>query len=132
MPTVKDSLNRANPNNLPADVSRIAKAAGESLGFGDMLDAMRPRNRSRTGLTSSATQVHDVASQIMSVESPQGTPLAIISGGSPGAGEVSVDYNATTAVPTFTFAGAVTEYHTTEGGPLPQTLAATLAENLNP
>ena len=91
------------------------------------MDAMRPRNRSRTGLTSSATQVHDAAELIASVETPVGTPLAIISGGSPGAGEVSVDYDAVTGVPTITFAGAVTEYHVTGLGGVPQALAATLA-----
>ena len=126
---VEHKLDIANPNDLPANLHRLRDETND-LGFGSILAAARPRNRSRTGLASSATQVHDVASAIYSVESPQGTPLAIISGGSPGAGEVSVDYNGVTGVPTLIFAGAVTVYHTSEGGALPQTLAATMATDL--
>lgn len=122
MASVEKTLDKAQPHSL-ADMLRKLR------GFGQMLAAMRPRNRSRTGLTSQATHVHDVAAQIWSVESPQGTPLSIISGGSPGASEVSVDYDADTGVPTLVFNGSVTEYHTTESGSLPQGLAAAMAED---
>ena len=124
MPTPKDQLNRANPTDLPANLSRLLDTNG--LGFGDMLAAMRPRFRIRTGLSSSATQVHDAAELLVSVEAVAGTPLAIITGGTPGAGEVSVDYDAVTGVPTIEFAGAVTTYRTTGMGALPQALDAAL------
>lgn len=127
--TVQDKLDLANPNDLPAYLRKIYDKT-EALGFGAMLAAMRPRNRSFTGLTSSATQVHDVASLIVNVESTQGTNLSIITGGSPGAGEVSVDYDDDTGVPTLTFNAAVTTYYTIELGALPQTLAATMAEEI--
>lgn len=129
MATREVILNQANPNNLPAQLAAL-KDTTNSLGLGSLLAALRPRNRSRTGLSSSATQVHDVAALILSVESTQGTPLAIITGGSPGAGEVDIAYNATTGVPTFIFNGAVTTVFTTESGPLPQNLAATMAVEL--
>lgn len=127
--TVRNSLNTANPSNV-ADGMRRLYDATHDLGVADLFAAMRPRNRSRSGLTSLDTHVHDEAAAILSVESPQGTPLAIISGGSPGAGEVSVDYDATTGVPTLEFNGAVTEYHTTQLGPVPQGMDAALALNV--
>lgn len=127
--TVQDKLDLANPNDTNAFLRKLYDTT-EGLGFGAMLAALRPRNRSRTSLTSSATQVHDVAALIVNVESTQGTNLSIITGGSPGAGEVSVDYDATTGVPTLTFNAAVTAYYTIELGALPQTLAATMAEEI--
>lgn len=125
--TIQTKLDRANPNDLPGRLRQLYDATN-SLGFGALLAAMRPRNRSRTGLTSAAAQTHDVAAAIYSVESPQGTPLSIVTN-APGAGEVQIAYSATTGVPTLTFNAAVTEYHTTEGGPLPQNLAGQMATN---
>lgn len=127
--TVQNILDLANQNNIAAFLRKLWDPTN-SLGFGAMLAALRPRNRSRTSLTSSATQVHDVAALIVNVESTQGTNLSIITGGSPGAGEVSVDYNATTGVPTLTFNAAVTAYYTIEMGPLPQNLAEIMAEEV--
>lgn len=127
--TVQDKLDLANINDLASYLRKLNDSTN-SLGFGALLAAMRPRNRSRTSLTSSATQVHDVAALIVNVESTQGTNLSIITGGSPGAGEVSVDYDADTGVPTLTFNAAVTAYYTIELGPVPQTLAEVMAEEI--
>jgi len=126
MPTRQDALDRANPNDLPSQLSALQDKTN-SLGLGAMLGALRPRNRTRGSLASSATQVHDQASIIYAVQTPVGTPLSQISGGSPGAGEVSVDYDATTGVPTLVFSGAVTTYTVHESGPLPQNLVTQLA-----
>lgn len=126
--TVQDKLDLANPNDVEAFLRKLYDKT-EGLGFGAMLAALRPRNRSFT-VTSNATQVHDVASLIVNVESTQGTNLSIITGGSPGAGEVSVDYDATTGVPTLTFNAAVTTYYTIELGPLPQTLSTVMATEI--
>lgn len=127
--TVQDKLDLANPNDTEAFLRKLYDKT-KALGFGAMLAALRPRNRTLDSLTSADTHTHDECAMIFSVESPQGTPLAIISGGSPGAGEVSVDYDATTGVPVLEFNAAVTEYHISCSGPLPQTLAATMAEEI--
>jgi len=131
--TTQDRIDKCNIQTLPQDLQKLrdvaATAAGvrTTLGFGAMLAAMRPRNRTRSGLSSNATQVHDEAAIIYAVQTPVGTPLAMISGGSPGAGEVSVDYDATTGVPTLIFNGAVTTYTVHSSGPLPQSIAAVMA-----
>lgn len=127
--TIQNKLDKANPNDLGARLRQLYDA-DRNLGFGAMLGAMRPRNRSRTGLANNATQVHDVAAAILTVETPIGTPLAIVTDGTPAAGQVSIAYNATTGVPTLIFAAAVTEYHTTEMGALPQTLVTALATQI--
>lgn len=142
MPTVKDALDRANPNDLPNQLARLRdkNATGENLiadadavadratqGLGALLASLRPRTRTRTGLTSLAAHVHDVASTLTAVQAVAGTPLAIISGAAPGAGEVRIEYDAVTGVPTITFAAATTTYLTHETGPLPQNLAAVMA-----
>lgn len=126
MPTIRDALNRANANDVPARLRQLWDETN-SVGFGDMLAALRPRNRTLSGLTSGTTHVHDQASIIFNVETPVGTNLLMISGGTPGAGEVSVDYDAATGVPTLEFNGAVTTYTVAESGPLPQNIAAQMA-----
>jgi len=123
--TIETKLDKCNPNDVLAFMRKLNDPT-TGVGFGGMLAAMRPRNRTRT-VASSTTQIHDVAAVIYSVESPVGTPLAIVSGGTAGAGECSVDYDAVTGVPTLEFAGAVTTYTVSSGGPLPQTLAANMA-----
>jgi hypothetical protein len=124
--TVKQALNIANPVDLPARLYQLYDATNE-LGFGDIVDAMRPRGPRTRTVTSSATQIHDVAAWIVDVYITAGTPLAKVYGAAPGAGEVQITYSATTGVPTFVFAGATTEYSVVEMGPLPQTIAATMA-----
>lgn len=127
--TIQNKIDKANPNDLAARLRQLYDV-DRDLGFGALLAALRPRNRSRTGLANSATQVHDRAATIITVETPIGTPLAIVTDGTPAAGQVNIAYNATTGIPTLTFNAAVTEYHTTEQGPLPQTLVATLATQI--
>ena len=141
--TRKDKLDKGNANNLPSMVAALrdpnattfapaadANAATDQAtqGFGSMMRALGKPSpaRTRTGLTSGVSHAHDVSSHILSVESPVGTPLAIISGGTPGAGEVSVDEDATTGVPTLEFAGAVTTYTVRELGPLPQAVGTVM------
>lgn len=140
--TVQHHLNTANPANLPAYLRKIAEASRNSSvenptsdydstgpkverGFGDILASLIPRSRTRATLTSQAAHVHDVASTIHSVESPAGTPLAIVSA-APDAGEVQISYDENGRA-TLTFNAAVTTYTTTEGGPLPEGLASVLA-----
>lgn len=129
--TVKDKLNLANPNNLDAFLHKLYQAS-TGYGFGDILDAARPRPpRTRSSLTSSASQVHDVASTIVDIYVTAGTPLIKVYGAAAGAGEVRVEYNATTGIPTFTFGdGAVTEYSVVEIGPFPSNLDTTMTTEL--
>lgn len=127
--TVKDALNRANPNDLAANLRRLWSDTN-STGFGDLLDGFRPRLVARTGLTSAAAHVHNSAALIASVNSTAGTPLAIVHGDPPDAGEVRIEYDATTGVPTLTFAAAVTAYTVSQIGPFPQNLSAALATEI--
>lgn len=124
--TVKDRLNIANPVDVASFLGMFLGRAG-TLGFGDLLDALRPRGPRTITQASSATAVHDVAAWIVDVYITAGTPLAKIYGAAPGAGEVRIEYDATTGVPTFTFAGATTEYSVVEMGPVPQNIAAVMA-----
>lgn len=139
--TVQDRLDKANPNDLAANLQRLrdpnasevindADAPGPTAtkGFGAIVAALtRPRIRTRATLTSQAAHVHDIACVVYSVESPAGTPLAIVSDGSPAAGQVNLEYDANTGIPTLTFAAAVTTYTIHESGPLPQNVAAVMA-----
>lgn len=129
MPTRQDAIDRSNANDLPAMLRGLWDATN-SLGFGALLAALRPRNRTLGSLTSGTTHVHDQASIIYNVESPVGTNLLMVSGGTAGAGEVSVDYDADTGVPTLEFNGAVTTYTVAESGALPQNIAAQMAAEL--
>lgn len=113
--TVQELLNRANITDFAAYAKLIS--------LGDIIAGLIPAARTRT-VTSGATQIHDVAASLTNVESPVGTNLSMITAGSPGAGEVSVDYD-TEGIPTLIFAAAVTTYTVTE-----QTLPAGLATAL--
>ena len=115
MPTFQDQINACNPNLLLSTLQRIR--------LGDVLRGLVSRNRSRTGLTSAASQVHDVPAAIMACYVTAGTPLAIIDGAAPDAAEVRIQYS-TDGIPTFTFNAAVTGYSVQEVCVLP--LAATL------
>lgn len=114
MPTFQDQINACNPNLLHSTLQRIR--------FGDVLRGLVARPRTRT-VASSATQVHDVPSSILTVYVTAGTPLAIIAGAAPDAGEVRVEYDSN-GIPTFTFAAATTTYTVQEVCVLP--LAASL------
>jgi hypothetical protein len=83
------------------------------IGLGGLLEGLRARKAAFTGLASSDTQVHPYAATILSVENVEGTPLAMVTGGSADASEVSVEYDAD-GVPTFVFAAAVTAYTVNE------------------
>jgi hypothetical protein len=129
--TVQQALDLANPNDLPARLAQLYDA-NEDLGLGALLGALRIRPaRQRTSLTNQVSHVHDEApASIHMVFVTAGTPLAMIQGAAPDAGEVRVEIDADTGVPTFTFAAATTSYWIVSGGPLPQTLAAALAREV--
>lgn len=101
----QDALNLARPQILP-DLWR-------QIGLGDLLAGMLPRTVARTGLTSSATQTELTAGAILSVDDGSAGPLAIVTSGSPGAGEVKVEYSSA-GIATLTFSGAVTAYSVTK------------------
>ncbi len=113
--TVQDLLNRANITDFAA--------YAKNINLGDIIAGLVPQPRTLT-VTSGTTHVHDVAAALLFVQTPVGTNLAQITAGSPGAGEVSVDYD-TEGVPTLIFAGAVTTYTVVE-----QTLPAGLTTEL--
>lgn len=107
--TKKDGLNSANPNKV-ADLLR-------DVNFGDVLFSMvAPQERPRTGLASSATQVHDVAALIVGVSVANADRPIVNPGATPGATEVSVTYDTATGVPTLVFGAAVTQYEVMESG----------------
>lgn len=110
MPTFQDQLNVANPNLLISTLQRLR--------FGDVLRGLVSRNRTRSGLTSSASQVHDVPAAIMACYVTAGTPLAIIDGAAPDAAEVRIQYSSD-GIPTFTFNAATTAYSVQEVCVLP-------------
>jgi hypothetical protein len=105
MPTVAQSLDKANPNEL-ADLLRTVK-------LGTALANLRPRETARTGLASSATQVHPYPAAILAVNSTDGTPLAFSINAAPDSGEVRVNYDAD-GIPTLVFNAAVTAYRVYE------------------
>lgn len=129
--TVKDKLNLANPNNLEAFLRKLFDPSSE-YGFGDLLNALGGRVFTRSGLTSAASHVHPHApAYIEQVYVTAGTPLVMVNGAAAGAGEVRVEYNATTRIPTFTFGdGAVTGYTVVGGGPIPSNLNTIMTTEL--
>lgn len=118
-PTHLDQINAMNPSVSLSSLQRIR--------LGTVLRGLVTRTRARTGLTSAAAQVHDVPSAILACYVTAGTPLAVIAGAAPDAGEVRVEY--TDGIPTFTFAAAVTGYTVVETCVLP--LASALPGGLS-
>jgi hypothetical protein len=110
-------------NTLADNLRRFHREDG-TYGFGDMLDAMRPRPpRVRSSLTNQVEHVHDVAAFLLDVYVAAGTPLSKVYGSAPDAGEVRIEYDATTGVPTLTFNAATTTYAVVEMGPVPTTIS---------
>jgi hypothetical protein len=128
--TNRDAINQAGVNELPQRLGDLYQV-GTDLGFADLLNAMGLREaRERTGLTNQVSHVHDEAPAfITAVYVTAGTPLDIISGAAPGAGEVLIEVDADTRVPTFTFNAATTSYFVLGGGPIPTNLTAKMAES---
>jgi hypothetical protein len=119
MTTVAQALDRANPVEI-ADLIR-------TIGLGSILSALLPRVVARTGLASSATQVHSIPGHISAVADSAGTTNLLIVTGAPGAGEVQVTYDAD-GLATLVFAAAVTGYQVTQNAvttSMFDTLAAT-------
>lgn len=118
--TVKDQLNKANPNDLPDRLRQIS--------FGDLLDGLRSRVVARSGLSSGTTFEHSQPGSIEHVTDEAGTtPLAIVTG-SPGAGEVQVAYDSD-GLATLTFSGSVTGYQVVQQV-VPDDLGTNLAEEV--
>lgn len=131
----RERINAANPGDLSAQLRQLSERAADGTfyrGLGDILGAGRMRPpRERTGLDNVVEHVHDQApAGVYAVYVTPGTPLAIVSGVAPGAGQVRMEIDADTGVPTFTFAAATTSYWIVSGGELPQNLAARLAEGV--
>lgn len=129
--TVQQKLDQANPNDLPARLGQLYDET-EDLGVGAMLGALRMRPaRQRSSLANQVSHEHDEAPcGVYAVFVTAGTPLAIIQGAAPDAGEVRMEIDTDTGVPTFTFAAATTSYWIISGGPLPQNTKARLAQEV--
>lgn len=110
MPTYQDQLNACNPNLLASTLQRVR--------LGDVLRGLVARNRTRSSLSNSASQTHDVPAAILDVYVAAGTPLTKVAGAAPGAGQVRVEYG-TDGIPSFTFAAATTTYTVLEVCVLP-------------
>lgn len=106
MSSVQEVLNHANPNDQHNMWNKIS--------VGDIIAGMIPRQTARTGLTLGATQVHNIPGQILAVTDGADAPLAMITAGAPGAGQVRVTYNASTGIPTLVFNAALTAYKVTQ------------------
>lgn len=114
--TVQEALDACNPS--------FAWDAMRQIDMGTLVAGLLPRIVTRSGLDSAAAQVHNSPGLVSSVNSTAGTPLAIVHGSAPDAGEVRIEYTA--GVATLTFAAAVTGY-TCACQVLPTGLAALLA-----
>ncbi len=118
MATVQKRMNIASPSDL-ADRNRQVQ-------MGDVVAGSIPVLVDRTGLASSATQVHSAAGQIVTVSNGGGTALGIVNPDvTVGATTVVVAYDAD-GLATLTFNAAVTAYSATYM-PAPAGLGATLA-----
>lgn len=118
MATVQERLNIASPIDI-ADRFR-------QLPVGDIMAGQIPTLVSRSGLASSATQVHSSAGQILTASNGGGTALGIVNPDvTVGATTVVVAYDAN-GLATLTFNAAVTAYDVTMLA-MPAGLGATLA-----
>lgn len=119
MATKADLIDKANANDLPSNLSGLRD--DDEQGFGYLLRNLIPQEFTRTGFTSSATQIDRATDTgegepgtIQTVESPAGTALRVVGAGvTPGATEVAVAYDSN-GVPTLTFAAAVTDWVVTK------------------
>lgn len=119
--TILNALDNAGPNDL-ADRFRQVQ-------IGSILDGLRPRLTARTGLTSSATQVHNLPGAILAVTDTAGTTAITMVTGTPGAGEVQVTYDADGLATLVFGSGAVTAYNVLQQV-LPAAHGATLAASI--
>lgn len=85
MATVQEVLNSANPNVICEGLRAIS--------FGSIIAGLVPRLVQRTGLASSATQVHNAPGIILQVQDAAGTTALSIVNSTAGAGEVQVTYD---------------------------------------
>jgi len=98
-------LNAGQPNVTPDAMQRLK--------MGDVMEGLIPKQRERTGLVAAATQVEPEPGFVQLVELPAGpTTLTIVGPDTvPGAGEVSISYDAQ-GVATLTFGdGPQTDYN---------------------
>lgn len=103
MSTVQASLDRCYPGELP---DLLKKASP-----GELFAGMIPRLVERTGLASSATQVHSLPGPIFAVTDTAGTTAITMVTGTAGAGEVQVTYDADGLATLVFGSGAVTAYN---------------------
>jgi hypothetical protein len=106
MATVQERLNTGSPSDI-ADALRF-------ISFGDLLAGLTPVEATET-VASGTVHVIPTSGQVQTM-STAGTALVIVdSTVTPGAGEVSIAYDAN-GVPTATFQAAVTTYTYTQTG----------------
>jgi hypothetical protein len=124
--TIQTLLDKANPNDLPANLKRLRDS--DDNGFGALIAGLIPRRIARTGLTSGATHVEPEPGLVSVVSIADDAALTIIEAGTAGAGEALVTYDAD-GVATIVFGdGAQTAYRVVKQV-LPKGMAAVLAAN---
>lgn len=116
--TVQDRLNIASPTDL-ADRNR-------QVLMGDVLAGLIPVERTLSGLSSSATHIHDAAGTILQVALAAAQKVIVTSADTPGAGEVGVTYSSD-GVATLLFGDGANTGYTVIATSLPAGLGATLA-----
>lgn len=117
MATVQERLNTASPNDI-ADRFR-------QVSFGDIVQGLIPKINARTGLASSATQVHDTAGLIRTVNVGSALRAIVNPDVTPGAATVQITYDSN-GVATLVFNAVLTAYTVTETA-RPAGLGTTLA-----
>ncbi len=118
MATVQERLNTASPNDIADRLRQVS--------IGDVVAGLIPVERTLSGLTSSATHVHDVPGAIMAVSLAAAQKVIVTSLDTPGAGEVGVSYNAD-GLATLLFGDGANTGYTVVAQSLPTGLGATLA-----
>lgn len=133
MPTLKDNLDRANPNNHPADLQRLRDPDGN--GFGAILAGLIiPTEFIRTSLSSLTTHVEPEAGVILALSDGTDTYTIAPSDGTPTAksalatGIATVVYDSN-GVASITFEGAKTAYSVIKLV-MPEGIGAKLAANV--
>lgn len=116
--SVQDRLNVASPGDISDRFRQVS--------MGDILAGLIPAERTRTGLTSGATHVHDVAGMIITVALGTAPVLIVASADTPAAGEVGITYD-TNGVATLLFGDGANTAYTVVAMSLPAGLGASLA-----
>jgi len=118
MATVQDRLNTASPGDLPDRFRQLT--------LGDLIAGLIPSERTLSGLTSSATHIHDIPGLIVGVALGAVPKAIVLSADTAGAGEVKVTYDSD-GLATLVFGDGANTAYTVVATQLPAGLGATLA-----